>query len=65
MHYSCIIYVLYLCQGHDGVVENGKIMNDITVQQLQRQAVMHARAGADIVAPSDMVCMVLLMLSMY
>lgn len=35
-------------------MEDGKILNDITVQQLQKQAVMQARAGADMVAPSDM-----------
>lgn len=44
----------YSSMGHDGVVENGRILNDMTVQQLQKQAVMHARAGADIVSPSDM-----------
>jgi len=48
------LIVLYISQGHDGVVEDGKIMNDITVQQLQKQAVMQARAGSDMVAPSDM-----------
>lgn len=36
------------------MVIDGKIVNDLTVQQLQKQAVMQARAGADIVAPSDM-----------
>jgi porphobilinogen synthase len=36
------------------VVEDGRILNDVTVMQLQKQAVMQARAGADIVAPSDM-----------
>ena len=36
------------------VVENGVILNDITVNQLCKQAVSQARAGADIVAPSDM-----------
>jgi len=41
-------------QGHDGVVENGKIINDVTIMQLQKQAVMQARAGSDVVAPSDM-----------
>mgnify|MGYP005996513833 CR=1 FL=1 len=35
-------------------MKDGKILNDITVQQLQKQSVMHAAAGADIVAPSDM-----------
>lgn len=44
----------YSSQGHDGVVQGGKIVNDITICQLQKQAVMQARAGADIVAPSDM-----------
>lgn len=44
------------------MVENGKIVNDITVMQLQKQAVMHARAGADVVAPSGNVtaCIVVL-----
>jgi porphobilinogen synthase len=36
------------------VVQNGQIVNDITVMQLQKQSIMQARAGADIVAPSDM-----------
>lgn len=44
----------YSDQGHDGVVENGKILNDVTINQLCKQAVCQARAGADIVAPSDM-----------
>lgn len=42
----------YSSMGHDGVVKDGKIMNDLTIMQLQKQAIMHARAGADIVAPS-------------
>lgn len=44
----------YSDQGHDGIVEDGRILNDETVHQLCKQAVCHARAGADIVAPSDM-----------
>ena len=40
--------------GHDGLVENGEILNDETISVLCQQAVCHARAGADIVAPSDM-----------
>eukprot|EP00639_Heterosigma_akashiwo_P006103 CAMPEP_0194577344 /NCGR_PEP_ID=MMETSP0292-20121207/12160_1 /TAXON_ID=39354 /ORGANISM="Heterosigma akashiwo, Strain CCMP2393" /LENGTH=384 /DNA_ID=CAMNT_0039429701 /DNA_START=89 /DNA_END=1243 /DNA_ORIENTATION=- len=44
----------YSDQGHDGVVEDGKIMNDITIQQLCKQVICQARAGADVVAPSDM-----------
>lgn len=44
----------YSDQGHDGVVEDGKILNDVTIAQLCKQAVCQARAGADVVAPSDM-----------
>lgn len=44
----------YSNQGHDGVVEDGKILNDVTINQLCKQAVCQARAGADVVAPSDM-----------
>ena len=43
----------YSDQGHSGVVENGVILNDITINQLCKQAVSHAKAGCDIVAPSD------------
>lgn len=44
----------YSDQGHDGVVEDGVILNDVTINQLCKQAVCQARAGADVVAPSDM-----------
>ncbi|MAX24563.1 MAG: porphobilinogen synthase [Phycisphaeraceae bacterium] len=45
----------YSSDGHDGIVDdNGEILNDETVQVLCKQALMHAQAGADIVAPSDM-----------
>jgi len=44
----------YSDQGHDGIVEDGKIINDATINQLCKQAVCQARAGADIIAPSDM-----------
>lgn len=44
----------YSSMGHDGVVKDNKILNDVTIMQLQKQAVMQARAGSDIVAPSDM-----------
>jgi len=44
----------YSSFGHDGVVENGKIVNDKSVDILARMAVSHAEAGADFVAPSDM-----------
>ncbi|MFW6347768.1 MAG: porphobilinogen synthase [Cyclonatronaceae bacterium] len=44
----------YSSYGHDGIVEDGQILNDETVEVLSRMAVSHARAGADVVAPSDM-----------
>lgn len=45
----------YNADGHDGLVAaDGRILNDETVAALCRQALCHARAGADIVAPSDM-----------
>lgn len=46
----------YSSMGHDGVVDEKakKILNDVTIMQLQKQVIMQARAGADIVAPSDM-----------
>jgi porphobilinogen synthase len=40
--------------GHDGLVEGGRILNDATVEQLVEQGLMQAAAGADILAPSDM-----------
>jgi len=44
----------YTDHGHCGVIEGGEVLNDATVEILARQALSHARAGADIVAPSDM-----------
>jgi len=45
----------YTSHGQDGLIDdNGYVMNDATVSLLSRQALVHARAGADIVAPSDM-----------
>lgn len=44
----------YSIYGHDGIITNGKIDNDATNAALARMAVSHAEAGADIVAPSDM-----------
>jgi porphobilinogen synthase len=44
----------YTDHGHCGIVVDGEIANDPTVDQLVRAAVSHAAAGADIVAPSDM-----------
>lgn len=44
----------YSSFGHDGIVEGGKIVNDSTVKVLSKMALSHAQAGADVVAPSDM-----------
>ncbi len=44
----------YSSFGHDGLVESEKIINDKTVEVLAKMSVSHARAGADFVAPSDM-----------
>ena len=44
----------YSSYGHDGIVENGHIVNDPTVEVLAKMSVSHAVAGADFVAPSDM-----------
>jgi porphobilinogen synthase len=44
----------YSSEGHDGIVADGKILNDETVAVLVEQALVQAEAGADFVAPSDM-----------
>ena len=44
----------YSIYGHDGIIENGDIVNDETNDALVKMAVSHAQAGADFVAPSDM-----------
>lgn len=44
----------YSSEGHDGIVQDGKILNDETVAVLVKQALMQAEAGTDFVAPSDM-----------
>ncbi|BCX11354.1 MAG: delta-aminolevulinic acid dehydratase [Thermosynechococcus sp.] len=44
----------YSSEGHDGIVKDGEILNDETVEVLVKQAVSQAAAGADFVAPSDM-----------
>ena len=44
----------YTSHGHCGVVKDGDVVNDATVELLARQALSHAKAGADMVAPSDM-----------
>jgi porphobilinogen synthase len=44
----------YSTYGHDGIVKDGQILNDKTVEVLTKMALSHAEAGADLVAPSDM-----------
>jgi len=44
----------YNADGHDGLVRDGKIVNDETVECLIKQSLCHAEAGADVVSPSDM-----------
>ncbi len=44
----------YTSHGHCGVIEGGDVKNDATLELLAREAVSHAKAGADMVAPSDM-----------
>ena len=44
----------YSAYGHDGIIENGQIINDDTVEVLAKMSLSHAEAGANFVAPSDM-----------
>lgn len=44
----------YNSEGHDGIVRDGHVMNDESLMALQKQALAHAEAGADILGPSDM-----------
>jgi porphobilinogen synthase len=44
----------YTSHGHDGLLRNGEIINDATVEVLVKQALIEAEAGCDIIAPSDM-----------
>jgi porphobilinogen synthase len=44
----------YMSHGHCGMIEKGEVMNDLTLEVLAEQAVSHAKAGADMVAPSAM-----------
>ncbi|TDJ17306.1 MAG: porphobilinogen synthase [Deltaproteobacteria bacterium] len=54
----CVITDVCLCEytdhGHCGIVEGHEVLNDPSVQRLAAVALSHARAGADVVAPSDM-----------
>jgi porphobilinogen synthase len=44
----------FTSHGHDGLLENGRILNDASVERLVEQGLVQARAGCDILAPSDM-----------
>jgi len=54
----CVITDVCLCEytdhGHCGIVEDGDVLNDPTLERLASSALSHAQAGADVVAPSDM-----------
>ncbi len=54
----CVVTDVCLCEymshGHCGIVKDGRVLNDPTLELLARTAVSHAGSGADIVAPSDM-----------
>ncbi len=49
-----ICFCEYTSHGHCGVIKDGTVDNDATLELLAKQALSHARAGADLVAPSDM-----------
>jgi porphobilinogen synthase len=49
-----VCFCEYTDHGHCGIIENGIVNNDATIRNLARQAISFAKAGADIVAPSDM-----------
>ncbi|MCO5935882.1 porphobilinogen synthase [Mucilaginibacter sp. RB4R14] len=55
---SCVVTDVamdpYSSDGHDGIFENGEILNDETLEVLGKMALAHAQSGADIIAPSDM-----------
>ena len=44
----------YTIHGHDGILKNGKILNDETIKILVDQSIIQAQAGCDVIAPSDM-----------
>jgi porphobilinogen synthase len=54
----CVVTDVCLCEytdhGHCGIVDDDEVLNDPSVQRLAETALSHARAGADVVAPSDM-----------
>lgn len=54
MLYTDVALDPYNSDGHDGIVSNGEILNDETIEVLCKQAVSQAEAGADVISPSDM-----------
>jgi len=44
----------YTCHGHDGIINEGEVDNDLTITMLCKQSLVLAKSGADIIAPSDM-----------
>src|ERR1051326_4114437 len=51
---TCALPISYTSHGHDGLLVDGYVANDKTVEVLVRQALVQAAAGCDIIAPSDM-----------
>ncbi|MGB5243013.1 MAG: porphobilinogen synthase [Lutimonas sp.] len=49
-----VCFCEYTSHGHCGIIENGDVLNDATLINLQKQVISHAKAGADMVAPSGM-----------
>src|SRR5216683_2877666 len=54
LNIPCLALDPFTSHGHDGLIEDGRILNDETVAVLVRQALVQAEAGCDIIAPSDM-----------
>ncbi len=49
-----VCFCEYTCHGHCGIIENNDVLNDATLVNLAKQTISHAKAGADMVAPSGM-----------
>lgn len=49
-----VCFCEYTCHGHCGIIENNDVVNDATLVNLAKQTISHAKAGADMVAPSGM-----------
>ena len=50
-----VCFCEFTSHGHCGIIKNNSLDNDTTIEYLQKQVISHARAGADMVAPSGMI----------